>query len=367
MAELVTLPGVSGPQGPFERLVICTLKDALPSTYRVIPNIEIKQAGQPALEYDVIVLAPHALYVVELKEWYGRVTGDDTEWLINNTPKRCPLWLVNLKCKVLKGKIGPIGVPFWVEPLLAIPDGGQVLVSGNWADNVHTLSSMLRVVQDSGRLKSPANIGTRHKDIVSQIQGGSAARRRDHKRRIAGYEIVEAIWADEGEAEYLARRALIKDPSVYRIRTWQLSPYLSEPDRRQREEVIRRPAEAIAEIGRHPNLLQILAFDKLEESNEFYEVTEWSDYGTLHGFLKNSEREKLTLRERLHIARGVAAALESVHGRGLVHRNLCPETILIDVDRNPRVADFDRAYMDRDITVFAATESRRRNAAYVPP
>ena len=131
--------------------------------------------------------------------------------------------------------------------------------------------------------------------------------------------------------------------------------------------MIRRPAEALAAIGRHPNLLQILDFNRLDEENEFYEITEWSDFGTLHGYLSNSERDKLTLRERLEIAVGVANALEAVHARGLVHRNVCPETILIDADRVPRLTDFDRAYLARGQTVFAATQSRTKNPAYVPP
>ena len=49
---------------------------------RSCPTLQY-QAGRPsgALEYDFVVLAPHAVYVLEAKEWYGRLTGDDTEWL----------------------------------------------------------------------------------------------------------------------------------------------------------------------------------------------------------------------------------------------------------------------------------------------
>src|SRR5262249_2407097 len=76
---------------------------------------------------------------------------------------------------------------------------------------------------------------------------------------------------------------------------------------------------------------------------------------------------KLTVRERLQIALGVANALDAVHGRGLVHRNVCPETILIDADRVPRLTDFDRAYMAPGLTVFPATQGRTKNRAYTPP
>jgi serine/threonine protein kinase len=368
MAQLIHSPTGGGPQGSFEQKLVEELVRSLPSSFKVLPNFSIKQISHPALEYDVVVLAPHAVYVIEAKEWYGRLTGDDTEWLINSKPKKCPLWLVDVKCKVLKSHIGPLGSgDVWYEPLLVIPDGGQILLGGNWADHAQTVRGALRFLQDPSRIRRASNILSLHSTIVQQLQGGWLARRRDQPRRIAGYEVTETISVEEGEAEYLARRVLIPDPSVFRIRTWWLSPYLSDEDRKHREVVIRRPAEAVAAIGRHPNLLQILAFDKDEEECEFYEVSEWSDYGTLHGFLRNSERDKLTLRERLQIALGVGSALEAVHTRGLVHRNLSPETVLIDVDRVPRLIDFDRAYLCRGMTVFPATQARRKNLAYVSP
>jgi len=367
MAELIDSPTGSGPQGEFERKLVDNLRRGLPASYKLIPNFSIKQSGHPSLEYDVVVLAPHAIYVVEAKEWYGRLTGDDTEWMINSTPKKCPLWLANSKCKVLKSRIGPLTPEPWYEPILVIPDGGQIHVAGDWAYHAQTVTGAIHFLQDRARLRRQANIVPNHSSIVQQLQGGWLARRRDQPRRIGGYEVTETVAASDGDAEYLARRVLIHDPAKYRIRTWTFSPYLPEEEQRQREAVIRRPAEAIAAIGRHPNLLQILAFDKIEEGNEFYEITEWSDYGTLHGFLKNAERDKLTLRERLQISLGVSSALQAVHVRGLVHRNVCPETILIDTERAPRLTDFDRAYLAPELTVFPMTEARTKNPAYVPP
>jgi serine/threonine protein kinase len=130
--------------------------------------------------------------------------------------------------------------------------------------------------------------------------------------------------------------------------------------------VIRRPTEAVAKVGPHPNLLPILQFENVEGDGEFFEVTEWSDYGTLHGYLHNKERDPLTLRERFQIAEGVASALEAVHAHGVAHRNVCPESIVVGFDRRPRLTDFDRAYIESRHTVFEHTE-RRRNLAYVPP
>ena len=107
MARLIHTPTGGGLVGPFEPLVLDTLLLKLfRTTYAVAPNFQLKQRAHEALEYDFTVLAPHAIYVIEAKEWYGRLTGDDTEWLLNQTPKKCPLWLVNSKCKALKTALG---------------------------------------------------------------------------------------------------------------------------------------------------------------------------------------------------------------------------------------------------------------------
>ena len=367
MARLIHSPTGSGPQGPFEPVVVETLRKSLPDDYLLLPNFSLKEQGRPGLEYDLVVIAPHAIYVVEAKEWYGRLTGDDEEWLLNGSAKKCPLWLVEQKAKVLKSRLGASASHVWVESVLVVPDKLQVLLGGNWAWNVAPLARAAVVLADTKRLRSPSDIRASHAAIVKTLQGSWGARHRNRYRRIGGWEVRETISSDGDSAEFLAARSFAEDPAVFRIRTWHVSPYLPAKEKEGRLTVIKRPTEALARIGPHPNLLPILAFAFLEEDDEFYEVTEWSLLGTLHGFLKNPELGPLTTRERLEIAEGVVSALDVVHRQGVVHRNVCPEVILIGSDRHARLTDFDRAYIEKGKTVFPSTEDRRRNPAYVPP
>jgi len=368
MARLVHTPTGGGLVGPFERLVLDTLMKELSDAYAVAPNFQLKQRGRDALEYDFTVLAPHAIYVVEAKEWYGRLTGDDSEWLLNQTPKKCPLWLVNTKCKVLKSELGPVANQTYVSAALVIPDRTLNLLDGSWAPHVHSVASIIRHLQDPRTVPRANNIAGYHKAIEQALQGKWGARHRDQRKRVGGYEIVETLYADERSGEYLAKRVLIDgDPMRYRIRTWRLDPMLPPDAQEKQKALIMRPTEAVLKIGTHPNLLRVLQFEFLDEDYEYFEVTEWSEFGTLHGYLANKERGELTLRERLEIAEGIAAALEAVHVHGVVHRNLSPETIQIGFDRRPRLTDFDRAYIDSKLTVFGASQSRHINPAYIPP
>jgi serine/threonine protein kinase len=371
MARVIYTPsGGGGPVGPFEREVLETLRKALPRTWGLAPNFQIKQRGHDALEYDIVLIAAHALFVIEAKEWYGRLTGDDQEWLLNHTPKRCPMWTVNHKCKVLKTELGALTSHAQVAPVMVVPDGATVNIGGSWRSSVVNLGKLAQWLQDARNVPSHRrgeDLTPSFAAIEHALQGKWAARQRQQRRRIGSYEIVETLQVSSDEAMYVARRAYIEgDHSRYRVRTWRIDLTGTQEEVEQRKAVVRRPTEAIARIGRHPNLLPVLQFDYIDEDHEFFEVTEWSEYGTLHGFLTNAEQDRLTIRERLEIAEGVAAALEAVHTAGIVHRNVCPATVLVGFDRKPRLTDFDRAWMSAGRTVFADTE-RRADKPYLPP
>jgi serine/threonine protein kinase len=371
MARVIYTPsGGDGPVGPFEALVLETLRTALPRAWGLAPNFQLKQRGHDALEYDIVVLAKHALFVIEAKEWYGRLSGDDQEWLLNHTPKRCPMWTVNHKCKVLKTELGALASHAAVVPVMVVPDGTAVHIGGSWNGSVVNLGKLAAWLQDERNIPSHRrgdDLSAQLGPMEQALQGKWAARQRQSRRRVGSYEIVETLHVTLEEGMYVARRAYIEgDPARYRVRTWKINPSGSHEDVEQRKAVVRRPTEAIARIGRHPNLLPVLQFDYVDEDHEFFEVTEWSEYGTLHGFLNNEERDRLTIRERLEIAEGVAAALEAVHAAEVVHRNVCPATVLVGFDRKPRLTDFDRAWIDASRTVFADTASRV-NTPFLPP
>ncbi|MET4601021.1 serine/threonine protein kinase [Bradyrhizobium sp. JR4.1] len=368
MARVIDVSSGGGFVGPFEPRVCEQLKRELPDDFILIPNFQIKHKHLGAFEFDLVVISPHAIYVVEEKEWYGRLSGDDQEWLLNKSPKRCPLWLTNTKCKVLKGELRALANSVYIDPLLIVPDGTQIQINGNWGGHVVHLSSAATWLKDPKRLGPRAsNVKPAYAHIEKALLGRMASRNRGPRRRVAGFEIIETLYADDYCGEYIAKRAhFADDTSRFRVRTWRLDRSGTPQAVEKRKAIIRRPTEAVAKIGRHPNLLPVLHFDFIDDDNEFYEVTEWSEYGTLHGYLNNPDREQLTLRERLEIAAGVASALTEIHTSGVVHRNVCPEAVLVGFDHIPRLTDFDRAFLEGNISVFEGTEARR-NLAFIPP
>ncbi|MGG6295657.1 methylation-associated defense system protein kinase MAD6 [Leptolyngbya sp. AN02str] len=372
MARIIDSPPGGTPPNKFEQSVLDTFQRQLPKQYYLLPNFILKQGPERnAYEMDIVVLAPHAIYVVECKEWYGRLTGDDWEWLLNDRHAfGKPMDLLEIKCKVLKSFLGAPAQRARVSPLYVLPDATRIQITGGWKQHCLTLSQSLKFLQEPARIgvTSASLSQSDQQTLVRIIQGSWGKRIRAPRKKVGSYNLVDMLHEEEGGAKtYLAHHALITDNSKYRVRIWNLSPQLSEAESKERLNVIRRPTEAVAQIGSHPNLLRVLQFDELPNEFGFYEVTEWSEFGTLHGYLNNSSRPQLTVRERLEIAAGIANALVAVHAKTIVHRNICPETILIGFDLKPHLTDFDRAYLKRGsaATVFAATKTR--NEAYLPP
>ena len=85
----------------------------------------------------------------------------------------------------------------------------------------------------------------------------------------------------------------------------------------------------------HPNLLPL--FDSGEAAGLLFYVMPFVDGESLRARL---ERQKqLPVDEAVHIATGIAAALDYAHRHGVIHRDLKPENILLH-EGEPLIADF---------------------------
>ncbi|MFO0953770.1 MAG: serine/threonine-protein kinase [Isosphaeraceae bacterium] len=94
-------------------------------------------------------------------------------------------------------------------------------------------------------------------------------------------------------------------------------------------------ARAVASLHSHPNIVKIYGIGTHED--QFYFAMQLIRGGSLKQKL-NDYRGDLRAAARLMIK--VAAAIAHAHHRGILHRDLKPDNILIDEDGNPFVTDF---------------------------
>ena len=146
---------------------------------------------------------------------------------------------------------------------------------------------------------------------------------------IRGYRVVQSLGAGGmghvflAEDETLERRVAIKMIAA---------PLAGEAVARKR---FLREARAMAGVE-HPHVVRIYGFG--EAGGQPYIVMEYIEGETLAARLARNTR--LAVGDALRIAREVAQALAAAWSRGIVHRDVKPANILIDLEDHVKVADF---------------------------
>lgn len=96
----------------------------------------------------------------------------------------------------------------------------------------------------------------------------------------------------------------------------------------------------LAVLGEQPGVVNIYTF--IEENNTAYLVMDYVEGQSLETYVKN-KGGKLSVSETLSIMRPVIRALAGVHKRGVVHRDISPDNIMITYDNKVKLIDFGAA------------------------
>ena len=147
------------------------------------------------------------------------------------------------------------------------------------------------------------------------------------------YQIQEMLGQGGMSAVYKAM-----DPNLRRIVAIKMvHPHLSSD-----ESFIKRFMEEAAAIAslRHPNIVQVFDFSSDEDLN--YMVMEYLPGETLQARLKrlNKNNRKMTIDEAVQITLNVCDGLSYAHKRGMVHRDVKPANIMLDINNQAILMDF---------------------------
>lgn len=126
-------------------------------------------------------------------------------------------------------------------------------------------------------------------------------------------------------------------------------------------ERFRREAYSAASLI-HPNITTI--YDTGYTEGAYYIVMEYIKGKTLRQLIE--ERGPLPVNEAVHIAKQVAEALAHAHSRGIIHRDIKPQNILISEENIVKVSDFGIA---RALTMPGLTQTGKvlGTARYISP
>lgn len=156
--------------------------------------------------------------------------------------------------------------------------------------------------------------------------------KRDNKQlnRLSGrYEIIEQIGV--GGMSYVYKAFDSKKKKVVAIKI--LKEELSIDD----DFVKKFKSEALAcKDIRQENVIS--AYDVVDEGNMHYIVMEYLEGTTLNKYIK--QRGKLTNEETINISLQVAKGIKAAHKKGIIHRDIKPQNIVINDNGVVKITDF---------------------------
>lgn len=347
-----------------ERQALRFIVEGLPAEYTVYGNAWLVERGGVIYELDAVVVAPHAVFVVEIKSYRGRIEGTDHDWYVPH-PIPSPLRLNRITAQALKGQLKREGRQLWVEGLVFLSATTDCGVRGPASrDRIHTRKTILAALQDEpllerlsgGRAQVPT--GPAEPDILRLFTGVQQSGPRP-VRRVREYEILETLDHQDTFTELLGRNALSSAERVLRI--YSIPPLATDAQRDRVTERARWEAQVLGRLGRSAGILSadppfadeagiVLPLERFQGIT----LTTWIQrYGP-----DARGKAKANLHARTDLWIRLAETLDEAHRQGVVHRLLRPDVILVEDRPEPRevrVTGFDLAKQLASETSIAIT------------
>ena len=143
------------------------------------------------------------------------------------------------------------------------------------------------------------------------------------------YELEELVGSGGMSSVYRAHDRMLERKVALKI----LHSRLGEDD--EYIERFRREARAVAQLA-HPNIVTVI--DRGDDEGRQFIVFEYIDGKTLKEVIDAGG--PLPVDEVLRLGGGIASGLAFAHGRGIVHRDVKPQNVLLNGDGRAKVTDF---------------------------
>lgn len=367
MAQLSKPLHDDGPVNSGEKRLQNFLVMNLPDDYYVVPNLNLASTSRHVTkywEYDVIVVAPHAVFHIENKDWGGNLEGGDYAWFRSGQEVANPHKTANLKSRILASKIKSAH-PDWnfgqiiTLVTLSNPMQSKFGLDPNGETFKQTfllnekLIDFLTDFDEIGRKED--GIATIQKPLVSYLTGESSSHKHV-KTEIFNYKIIETLQQTDEFTEYLCTPKLI-NTAQYKIREYPL-----DVEGKSKEELEKLNLQlhnayiAQEKIGESPFIVKT-EYRTNEENTYYYEISRYQDESSLKAKLRIKTFKQL---DKVNIILDVARGLATAHKNDVYHRNVCPENIYVFDGGHAAIANFGMAWfvehIDKSFTVMKAND-----------
>lgn len=279
---MATVIPIGEPVNEAERQAIAYLRDHLPASYLVLHNFEIVRDGE-TFEVDIAIVAPHAVYLVDVKGTRGLIDVYGPKWYPEGRqPFSSPLAKLRGHAKAVKGIITSSQPgrrdleDIYVDAavVLTSPDATLVDQGGRDASNVTTLKKAAAFFQNSTRIPAgkSKNIGAHTNIILKALQG--VAKARSGPPRFGNWQVLEKLGGTDSYVEYRAFNTIIGQRTTALIRAYQADPYKPQEEREKQKLLISTAYRALSSMPGHPSIVAVREFFASEAEDKYFLVTE---------------------------------------------------------------------------------------------
>lgn len=197
--------------------------------------------------------------------------------------------------------------------------------------------------------------GVLRQEEVVQVEE-SLALARQERLRVPGYELIDVLGYGVTSVVLQARHTVLdREVAVKLFRTEHILTTTPE--------ALVEEARAVAKV-RHPNVVELYEVGRVRRRVFF--VMELIRGPTLLDVLRNEGA--LSEKRALHLARDMANALGAIHEAGLIHRDVKPQNILLEVETgHAKLTDLGLACEQTQPSDDPSAESSEGNAIFGSP
>ena len=351
---------------PWERDALDFVREQFPGRdpYRAWANFEFIADDGSVNEVDLLVFTPQGFFLIEIKSRPGRLFGDAGTWTWETDGRFStvdnPLILTNLKAKKLRSlfqkqkafkKKGQL--PFVEALVFCSAPNLKCDLQGNAQHRV-----CLRDREAAGDKKARAGIlaaimrrecsgldsyarGTHDRPmakVISQAMDQAGIRPSQRMRKVSDFQLDQLIDEGPGYQDWVASHSQVAE-SKRRVRLYLVRTESTPEDRATIQRAALREFK-ILETLEHPGILRAFNFTEHELGPALL-----FEHDTLSMRLDHylaQKKDKLSIETQLDLIRQIAEVVRYAHEKKVIHRALCPQSILVsnlDGDR-PRIKVF---------------------------
>lgn len=353
----------SGPVQAGEQRLLDYLEEQLPDDYVLIPNGEFTVSTHggavQTMEYDCIVVAPHAVYHIENKDYAAPIQSDDFSWTYGGRCVSNPIKGATYKTKLLRGWLinkHPEWKHVKFDTLITLSHPGQNKFGFDpYAPSTRATFILNRelteCLTDNERLEKAVDAIEEYRNDIVEALTGLLRQSSKSRTEVVGYKIISELDRNENYTEWLCeKKSLIGESRQYRIKEYPMDVSgLNQVQIEQRKYQINNGNLAQDLIG-HSNYILPSQYQMNDEGTFFYEITE--DLG-LRSLKHRMVSSTMTLMAKIKIIQDVAQALKAAHAVPVYHRNVSPENICISADGEAALTNFNQSWFLEHTTAGA--------------